>query len=145
MSIKNCYIQVDLKCSNDFIKNNFPETSIVKFLGKDQNWKHHLRCDTFVSFNGGKNWNMCYLDIENLTIFHGSDLLFGKDGFTGQIMYSIDLGINWYNEKIILNTIIDIIPIETPNTQRFAVIDYNADEMIYTFFIFDYSNAISNF
>ncbi|KII63005.1 hypothetical protein RF11_00435 [Thelohanellus kitauei] len=143
--LKNCVFELELRCSNDFLKNSFQKKSIVKFRGRDQNWKHHLRYDTFVSLNGGETWKKIYLEIERLTIANNGGLFFGKGGFTGQIMYSFDQGINWHNERIVLNNIIGIIPIETPKNQRFAVVDYNQGEFVYTFFIFDFSKAKSNF
>ncbi|KII70268.1 hypothetical protein RF11_13506 [Thelohanellus kitauei] len=144
-NLKNCVFELELRCSDHFLQNSFPKKSIIKFRGKDQNYKHHLRYDTFVSLNGGEKWEKIYLDIENLTIVNNGGLWFGKGGFTGQIMYSFDEGNNWQNDIITLNNIIGIIPIETAKHQRFGVIDYNDGEITYTFFIFDFPKAKSNF
>ncbi|KII67095.1 hypothetical protein RF11_00450 [Thelohanellus kitauei] len=140
---KNCLIELELRCSNDFITNHFPAESIKIFQGNDHKAKHYGSFYNFVLFNRGKSWNKFYLDIENLTIFNNGGLLLGKGGFTGQIMYSFDQGRNWYKEGIILNDIIGIIPLEARNNQLFAVIDYNREEKVYKFFIFDFSKTSS--
>ncbi|KII73382.1 Vacuolar protein sorting/targeting protein 10 [Thelohanellus kitauei] len=126
--------------SADFIKNNFHNERIVKFQGE-----YHGNCSsgsrTFVSFNGGKSWKMLYSKLEKLVISTDGLLMFGTEKMPGRIWYSFDERTSYYKKRIVADGIIDIIPLESPDSRVISTINYNKRKNIYSVFAFDFSNA----
>ncbi|KII66378.1 hypothetical protein RF11_13612 [Thelohanellus kitauei] len=118
----NCGIELDLECSKDFIKNNFPEKWIAKFKGTSHR-KDSKRRNMFVSFDGGKYWKILNSKIDKLIIINHGSLLFGAERSTGGIWYSYDRGREWYKESIGNFKLIDIIPLESPNNLVIATLE----------------------
>ncbi|KII63551.1 VPS10 domain-containing receptor SorCS3 [Thelohanellus kitauei] len=139
---KKCRIKLDLECSTDFIKNNFPQKWIVKFKGTYQKQGSVSR-HTFISFDGGKNWKILDSRIDKLVILNNGGLMFGTGRMNNLIFFSYDEGLNWYKNTMNAENFTDIIPLWSPNNHIIAVVNHNKNKNLYTLFKFSFSNVIS--
>ncbi|KII73900.1 VPS10 domain-containing receptor SorCS3 [Thelohanellus kitauei] len=138
-----CGVEMDLICSNDFIKNHFPGKWIVQFEGTYQG-KGSASHRIFISFTGGKGWKMLDSQVERLAILPNGWLMFGTERFTGRIWYSYNEGLTWHKEDVGADYFIDIIPLESPNNNIIAAINYNYHKSTFSVFTFDFSTVLSN-
>ncbi|KII63113.1 hypothetical protein RF11_01863 [Thelohanellus kitauei] len=128
----DCSIEMNLKCSLQFMKNNFPEKWIVQLQGRYYIHGSHRR-HIFVSFNGGNRWKILDTRIEKLTILNRGSLMFGTEKMTGKIWYSYNEGWDFYRKKIGAHRFINIFPLESPDNLVIAGLDYNVyKKTVYT-------------
>ncbi|KII72865.1 Vacuolar protein sorting/targeting protein 10 [Thelohanellus kitauei] len=83
--------------------------------------------------------------IQNLVIVNRGGLVFGTERKTGRIWYSFDEGRNW--EKINEDTdkFEELFPLEYPNDLVIGSINFNKPKNMYSFFEFNFNQAISSF
>ncbi|KII61883.1 Vacuolar protein sorting/targeting protein 10 [Thelohanellus kitauei] len=137
-----CGVELDLECSTDLIESTFPEKWMVKLKGTLHR-KNRGSYHTFFSFNGGKSWKIVDSHVENLTILNRGSVLFGTEVMSGRIWFSYNEGWSWYRQDIAASNIIDVKPIESPNTQLISAIDYDMVKKVFSLFIFDFSHVLN--
>ncbi|KII62208.1 hypothetical protein RF11_00433 [Thelohanellus kitauei] len=142
---RNSFLEFDLICSNDLIKSNFPEKSIVIFRQKSRRSIVGTSDNIIYSINGGNSWKMVKQPIENLIIFNDNLFMFGTENWTGKIWYSYDQSKQWHSKRIGAHDVIDIIPIQFSYNSRYAAIDYYDNTRPCTFYIIDFSNSVGRF
>ncbi|KII64385.1 VPS10 domain-containing receptor SorCS1 [Thelohanellus kitauei] len=126
----DCGVELDLKCSLDFMKQSFPDRWIVKFEGT-----FHIKGTTsrhiFISFNGGKNWKKLDSQIEKLVIVNRGGLIY-------------DEGRKWYKINVGANKFIDLIPLAYPNNLVIATLNFDSPKNIYSLFLFNFTHILNN-
>ncbi|KII75163.1 VPS10 domain-containing receptor SorCS2 [Thelohanellus kitauei] len=139
----DCHVELDLKCSSDYIKNNFPEKWIVIFRGTYQREGVYRR-HTFLSFDGGRTWKILDFNIDKLLVLNHGGLLLAAESKTGIIWYSYDDGLNWYSKNLRAYNFIVMKPLEYPNNLIVAAINYQQQKNIDSSFFINFSSVISS-
>ncbi|KII66034.1 Sortilin [Thelohanellus kitauei] len=140
----DCNVELTIPCLIK-PKIHFPTESIILFKGSYYlSTKKHPH--EFISDDGGKRWKLLPFVDFRTRVLNGGGILFGINPETSDIVYSFDMGNNWYHKNI-LNTelALAIVPYGEPGITFTNVVSLSQDKKWYGITHVDFSNLLSNF
>ncbi|KII72859.1 Vacuolar protein sorting/targeting protein 10 [Thelohanellus kitauei] len=138
----NCGVELELECTDLFINKHFPEKWVAIFNGKFHG-RGFVSRHVFISFDGGKNWEMLKSRLDKLIVLNRGGLLFGRGSITHGIYYSFNQGVISYKHYVSTDHLTAIQPLDFPKTSVVAAINYDKFNNTYTLLMFNFSNVIS--
>ncbi|KII61047.1 Vacuolar protein sorting/targeting protein 10 [Thelohanellus kitauei] len=122
-------------------QNHFPEKWITTFQGIYY-CNGLSRFHTFISFTGGKTWQILDKRIDKFIFVNHGGLIFAIERRSDIIWYSYDDGNNWYDD-IRADFFKDIFTIESPNNLIISALNVNEDKNIHSFNKYNFSDLIN--